>query len=323
MKKRSVVNENQNNIAKEKKPAVKGNRVFKVSLINLLSILLGFSVYIGNGLWNKYLNHGEEIIPVNSNIAAEKEEDFSKEIYVRKDETTGIMSYGSPTMKITIEPVVKDNLRMWISTIKIKDPKQLESAFAKDEFNLSNREKTSDIAKRHGAVFAVDGAAAGFNIDSFVIRDGVLYRATNMDFAPLIIKDNGDFVIFSRAEKTGEEILQMGGRHTFDFGPDLIKNGEIVDWGDSWYAEAKDPRTAIGQKGPLEYVVIVADGRSKISEGISFYDLAIEFQRLDCEWAYALDGGGSTTLYFNGQLINEPSDWNGERAVTDILYFRN
>lgn len=322
MKKRSVGSENQNNIAKEKKPAVKGNIVFKVSLISLLSILLGFSVYIGNGLWNKYLNHGEEIIPVSSDVTTEQE-DFPKETYAQRDETTGIMSYGSPTMKITIEPVVRNNLRMWISIIKIKDPKQLESAFAKDEFNLNNREKTSDIAKRHGAVFAVDGAAAGFNKDSFVIRDGILYRATNMDFAPLIIKDNGDFVIFNRAEKTGEEILQMGGRHTLDFGPDLIKNGEIVSWNADWYSDAKDPRTAIGQKGPLEYVVIVADGRSKISDGISFYDLALEFKRLECEWAYALDGGGSTTLYFNGQVINEPSDWNGERAVTDILYFRD
>lgn len=323
MKKRSVGNENQNNIAKGKKLAVKGNRIFKFSLISLLSILLGFSVYIGNGLWNKYLNHGEVIIPVNRDVNIENEDEFPKETYVLKDETTGIMSYGSPTMKIIIEPVVRDDLRMWISTIKIKDPKQLESAFAKDEFNLTNREKTSDIAKRHGAVFAVDGAAAGFNKDSFVIRDGILYRATNMDFAPLIIKDNGDFVIFNRAEKTGEEILLMGGRHTFDFGPDLIKNGEIVNWKADWYSNGKDPRTAIGQKGPLEYVVIVVDGRSKISEGISFYDLALEFKKLDCEWAYALDGGGSTTLYFNGQVINEPSDWNGERAVTDILYFRN
>lgn len=323
MKKRSGGNENQNNISKEKKPGVKSNTIFKVSLISLLSILFGFSVYIGNGLWNKYLNHGEVIIPVNSDVNIENEEEFPKETYVLKDETNGIMSYGSPTMKITIEPVMRDNLRMWISTIKIKDPKQLESAFAKDEFKLNNREKTSDIAKRHGAVFAVDGAAAGFNKDSFVIRDRILYRATNMDFAPLIIKDNGDFVISNRAEKTGEEILQMGGRHTFDFGPDLIKNGEIINWNADWYSDAKDPRTAIGQKGPLEYVVIVADGRSKISDGISFYDLALEFKRLDCEWAYALDGGGSTTLYFNGQVINEPSDWNGERAVTDILYFRD
>lgn len=304
----------------------KVNKVFTISVIVLASILFGISVYIGTGLWNKYFSQGEPIIPVgnsNDKISEEAANEFPKEIYVKEDEATGIMSYGSPTMKITIEPIIKDNLRMWISTIKIKDPKQLESAFAKDEFNLTNREKTSDMAKRHEAVFAVDGAAAGFNENSFVIRDGILYRATNMDCAPLIIKDNGDFEIFNYGEKTGEEILAMGGRHTYDFGPDLIKNGEIVDYGDGWFKEGKDPRTAIGQKGPLEYVVIVADGRSKKSEGIAFYDLALEFQNLGCQWAYALDGGGSTTLYFNGQVINEPSDWNGERAVTDILYFRN
>lgn len=298
-----------------------GKSIFKITVIVLLSILIGLITYIGRGHWNKYNYQYEALIPVISCAIEESHNEFPKETYVKEDETTGVMEYGSPTMTITIEPVFKENLRLWISTIKIKEPSQLKSAFAKDEFNLTNREKTSDIAKRHNAVFAINGAAAGFNEKSFVIRDGILYRGTSLDCAPLIIKENGDFEIFNYKEKTGEEILAMGGRHTYDFGPDLIKNYEIVDYGDGWYKEGKDPRTAIGQLGPLEYVVIVADGRSDKSQGIAFYDLALEFKRLGCQWAYALDGGGSTTLYFNGQVINEPSDWNGERAISDILYF--
>lgn len=301
---------------------------FKMILVLLLAIFLGLSVYIGMGIGNKYFKTWEPTITINGSgivNGGDKEENiFPKETYVKEDSVTGIMEYGSPSMMITIEPVVKEtpNLRMWISTIKIKEAGQLNSAFAGDEFNLTNRERTSEMAKRHGAIFAVNGAAAGFNEKSFVIRDRILYRATDLDCAPLIIKENGDFEIFNYGEKTGEEILDMGGRHTYDFGPDLIKDYEIVNYGDGWYKEGKDPRTAVGQKGPLEYVVIVADGRSSKSEGIAFYDLALEFQKLGCQWAYALDGGGSTTLYFNGQVINEPSDWNGERLVTDILYFK-
>lgn len=300
------------------------------TIITLLSTILMLLIfYIAVSIIEGNIHGRGNAVPVNSTDldfnVLELEEGFPDTTYVNVDEASGIMEYGSPTMRILIEPVVNENpnLRMWVSTIRIKDASQLKSAFAGDEFSLRNREKTSDIATRHHAVFAINGAAAGFNERSYVIRDGIIYRATDLDCPPLIIKDNGDFAIYGYGELSGEEILELGGVHTYDFGPDLIKNGELVDYGDGWFKEVKDPRTAIGQRGPLEYVVIVADGRSKKSEGASFYDLALEFQRLGCKWAYALDGGGSTTLYFNGEVLNEPSDWNGERKNSDILYFAN
>lgn len=61
----------------------------------------------------------------------------------------------------------------------------------------------------------------------------------------------------------------------------------------------------------------------KSRKACPFKELATEFKRLGCQWAYALDGGGSTTLYFNGEVINTPSDWTGERKISDILYFIN
>lgn len=252
-----------------------------------------------------------------------KDSNFTKDVFYRVDEVTGEIKYSSSTILITIESIKRKapNLTMWISTITIKSAEQLKASFAGEDFSREIKEKTSSIAQRKEAILAINGAACGFNGSGFVIRDGIVYRESNLDHAPLIIKSNGDFVIYKRGEKTGKEILDMGGRFTFDFGPDLIKNGEIVDWGNSWYVDGKDPRTAIGQKGPLEYVIITVDGRSEESEGMSFKDLAIEFKRLGCQWAYALDGGGSTTLYFNGQVINKPSDWTGERKISDILYF--
>ena len=66
--------------------------------------------------------------------------------------------------------------------------------------------------------------------------------------------------------------------HTYDFSPDLIRNGEIVDYGDTWYKKSLAPRTVIGQKGPLEYVILVVDGRSKASVGMRLYDIAVELK---------------------------------------------
>jgi len=108
--------------------------------------------------------------------------------------------------------------------------------------------------------------------------------------------------------------------HTYDFGPDLIRNGEIFDYGDTWYKYNLDPRTVIGQKGTLEYVILVVDGRSKASVGMSHYDTAVELKNRGCYLGYNLDGGGSTTLYFNGEVLNNPSDII-ERKISDILYF--
>lgn len=248
---------------------------------------------------------------------------FSENTFTQYNEETGIIEYGSPSMKITLENIKRENpnLNMWEVNIKLKEASQIKSAFAGDKFTLDKKEKTSQIAKRHNGVLAINGSAYGFNEKGFVIRDKLLYRDTSLDVGPLIIKDNGDFAIFGHGEKTGQEMLDMGAMHVYDFGPDLIREGEIVDYGNTWYKDGKDPRTVIGQKGPLEYVILVIDGRSKESEGMSLYDAAIELKSRGCYFGYNLDGGGSTTLYFQGKVLNKPSDLMGERKISDILYF--
>lgn len=246
------------------------------------------------------------------------------EIYINRDEELGSIEYKSNTMSINILPIkkTKPNINMWEVNIKLSSGNQIKSAFADDKFNLRNREKTSDIAKRHNAILAINGAAAGFNKSSYVIRDGIIYRDTRLDCAPLVIQKDGDFRIYDD-DLSGEELVERGAMHTYDFGPDLIRGGEIVDYGNTWYKEGLAPRTVIGQKGPLEYVILVVDGRSEESVGMSLYDTAVELKNRGCYWGYNLDGGGSTTLYFNGEVLNTPSDLNGERKISDILYFVN
>ena len=67
---------------------------------------------------------------------------------------------------------------------------------------------------------------------------------------------------------------------------------------------------------------MVSDGRSDESEGLSLYELAQFLQRLGVQTAYNLDGGGSSTMVFLGQVVNQPvgGRGSGERAVTDIVY---
>ena len=244
--------------------------------------------------------------------------------YTTYDKDTDTLIYRSEDMDINIEHIVKEepNLEMWIATIKIADSDQIKSAFAGGEFSQDIKKRTSVIAKDINAVLAIDGSAVGFNDNGRIIRDGIIYRDSDLDCEPLIIKENGDFVVYQYGEKTAQEILDLGGVETYDFGPTLIKDNEILDIYGEWYKTVKDSRTVIGQKGPLEYVILVADGRSEKSEGISLYDAALELKNKGCYIGYNLDGGGSSTIYFNGEVLNNPSDIIGERRISDILYFK-
>ena len=250
--------------------------------------------------------------------------DVIRNKYTTYDKDNDVLNYNSDKINIEIEHIVKDEFKieMWVATVKINDPSQLKSAFAGNEFTSDKKERTSSIAKKNNAVLAIDGAAVGFNENGVVIRNGVTYRTTSLDCPALLIDKNGDFKIFDTREETLEQIDNLEILQAFDFGPVLIKDGEIGSAEGDWYETVKDPRTAIGQKGELEYVILIANGRSKKSEGISMYDAAVELQNRGCYIGYNLDGGGSTTLYFNGEVLNNPSDIIGERRISDILYFK-
>ncbi len=106
--------------------------------------------------------------------------------------------------------------------------------------------------------------------------------------------------------------------------PQLVRNGRVdVTWQDEKssrsFFETKHPRTAVALLKDGKFLMITVDGRSESSGGIGLEDLAkllVEFGAVD---ALNLDGGGSTTMYVDGKVVNHPSDKEGERKVSDAL----
>jgi hypothetical protein len=107
-------------------------------------------------------------------------------------------------------------------------------------------------------------------------------------------------------------------------GPLIVRDGQPVfaaleDFAPSQIAP-RNPRTAVGQLADGRIVMVAVDGRrSGYSVGVSTFELAQQLVRLGAVTGTALDSGGSTTMAFNGKLLNRPSDPGGERAVSDSL----
>lgn len=106
--------------------------------------------------------------------------------------------------------------------------------------------------------------------------------------------------------------------------PQLIKDGKIeITWEEEKtnkaFVETRHPRTAVAKLKDGKFLMITVDGRSEASAGIGLEDLAkllLEFGATD---AMNLDGGGSTTMFLDGKVVNRPSDKEGERRVSDAI----
>ena len=201
----------------------------------------------------------------------------------------------------------------------------IQTAFADDTYGKNIKEATSVTAEENNAILAINGDFYGAQNDGYVIRNGVLYRATSGGNEDLAILADGSFEIFSEDDLSAEEVLAAGAVDVLSFGPGLVENSEIAVTKDEEVgkAMASNPRTAIGILEDGHYVFVVSDGRTDESEGLTLYQLAEFMQSLGCTTAYNLDGGGSSTLYFNGEIINKPTTGGSkikERSVSDIVY---
>jgi hypothetical protein len=107
-------------------------------------------------------------------------------------------------------------------------------------------------------------------------------------------------------------------------GPIIVRNGKPVfrsfELFTSAQLAARNPRTGVGQTADGRILLVAVDGRQPgYSTGLTNFELALLMMRLGAVTASALDAGGSTTMAFDGKLLNRPSDAGGERPVAEAL----
>lgn len=231
----------------------------------------------------------------------------------------------SQTSEIKIFELKELGYRGYIAKIKLFDPSVFKLSLAQGQVGLS--ETTSDAAIRTGAVLAINGGGFGA-----ATKDGVTYttmiggtvvdgelvnefiRKENEDLFFVGINRQGDLV--GNIPETKEDIMSLNPYQGASFIPILIQNGNKMTLPSAW-ASTRHPRTIIGQYANDDLILIVVDGRQgDWSAGISLERLQDKLLELGVKDAYNLDGGGSSAMYFNGKLLNKPSDGK-ERPVSN------
>jgi exopolysaccharide biosynthesis protein len=239
------------------------------------------------------------------------------------DETTNINEVKIPEIKDdSIEPYyIADNPKYKGYYLVIKDPTRVKIGISS---KLEKEgETTSEIAENNGAVAAVNGGAfidkssvewtgTGAFPDGIVISDGKkvwnsLDENSKTDLFG-ITKD-GKLIVGKYSEN---QLKKLGVQEALSFGPTLIVNGKMSDITiDGGIAS----RTAIGQTKDGAIILLVIDGRSLTSLGATYKEVQEILYKLGAVNAINLDGGKSTTMYYEGHIINTPSNSMGERTI--------
>ncbi|ATI15877.1 tail spike protein [Escherichia phage vB_EcoM_PHB05] len=242
-----------------------------------------------------------------------------------------------------------NNSKAFIFNVQVSDVQMLR---ALSSTGASNAKTVSQfMARVSGATLAWNGTASvsevggppdifvnGVLQDSYGAEDYIFYRSGMLIDSQnkLSVRDfqctgDGD----TTDDGTGEMTLRNmaaaqaaeGAIHSAFFRSPLVMDGVIYNpdttgiYKKSYFDTSLDPRMAIGQKADGTYVIICVNGRyaDGVSPGCTMQQLASKFVALGCINAMNLDGGGSATLWYNGTILNTPSD-GSERPVYHCMY---
>lgn len=234
--------------------------------------------------------------------------------------------YQDDSITVRMEMRDEGDVLYCLSFVTVKSPTQLRTATA-GSIKSTKTAIISKIAQKNFAIVAINGDNFTREQErkSYEYRMGQKIRKkTNKLKDILIIDENGDFHLFVKSDKAKLDAFEKSGHQTvnaFTFGPALIIDGQLqqIDKNYSYNPNGREPRMAIGQLGELSYVLVMAEGRSKNSQGVTHQELAEYMAGLGCLQAYNLDGGNSAEMIFNNAFYG--SRTGNERDQSDIIYF--
>ncbi len=184
---------------------------------------------------------------------------------------------------------------------------------------LTDMAKENDalVAINGGAFIDINGLSNGGEPSGIVIEDGEIINASrDRSHGGGVIGFTNDNKLFL-ADMSAQEAIDAGVRDGVEFGPFLIVNGNpSFIQGNGGYGI--HPRTAIGQRKDGVVLFLVVDGRRIDSMGAGMKDLTDIMARYGAINASNLDGGNSSVLVINGEIVNRPINWDNLEQTRPI-----
>ncbi|MFT5873085.1 MAG: exopolysaccharide biosynthesis protein [Clostridium sp.] len=210
----------------------------------------------------------------------------------------------------------------------VNDPTRLRVGFS-TKLGIEG-ERTSEIAKNNNAIAGINGGAftddttkwagTGANPSGIIMANGKVEHNDitndNEKTEVIALTKSGNLLV---GKHSFNEMKEKGVTDAVSFGPALIVNGrKTISSGDGGWGIAG--RTAIAQRQDGAIMLLVIDGRQLGSIGASLKDVQDVLYENGAVNASNLDGGSSSTMFYNDEVINSPSDSLGERSVPSIIY---
>lgn len=235
---------------------------------------------------------------------------------------TVIGEHGDSLSKITLYTFRAHSSTFYVADVITSTYTTYQNAFAYNRFGGKNYvQVVSTMAQDHDAILAMNSDYASHYDTGLVIRNGQILRTTNSARDALVMWNDGTLSTLPDSSTTAEALLEAGAWHVWSFGPVLIKEGVAVADATTGLSrnQVDNPRSAIGMVSPNRMMFVSVDGRTSISQGVDVEELADIMMDLGITEGFNFDGGGSATLWFDGEVINKPSEGQ-ERGVGDCVY---
>ena len=255
----------------------------------------------------------EEIESILNSLKVENKEDSdSNEINIK-------IPVEEEKKEITVEKITGKNYVGHVMIIPDASKVKLVDS------RKSNRgTQLSEIVKNNNAIAGIN--AGGFTDDGGVGKGHLLCKATIINQKLLYGYKNTKYSLIGlSADKklvlgkyTYQEAVNAGIESAVEFGPSLIVNGKNQVTNAN--SGGIHPRTAIGQRKDGTFIFVVIDGRQPgYSIGTNLLELQNIFNKYDAYNAANLDGGSSSTMCYNGKVINKTSTPMGERYLPNAF----
>lgn len=240
--------------------------------------------------------------------------------------------YEDAGVKITIYKITGyggGNTTCYVADVQLTDYSRFFTACGKNKYG--GQSGTQAAAKLQNAVLAINGCYSAPYLDYTVVRRGVIYNGANRNLClPAVYSSKTG--LFSNvwegqrndlAGKKVQDLVDAGlVTDTFCFGPPILVDG-VVTGGTSG---GRAQRTFIGTDGkPGHLLLCVSNGRYSdgVSAGLTYKEMGQLMKDYGCNFGIPLDGGGSSTMVFKGQVLNQLANGQERTWIVDFCCVSN